>query len=886
MNWASLGKPPIQQPLTILFIGALVSACGGGGGGGSAAGNNTSSVGIKPATPEIFTVYQNKVPSTGKDYVLEIAGVSLENTSAVAVNGEPAELLIAADSQLRFVAPGVAAGEGQTEISVTTGGQTLYTHVNYDAPIDQVSKVSVGRSHSCLLRDSKQIYCWGRNTSGIAAANYDPDIVYVPTRISKYNASLTALSVVDVATGDYHTCVALENGAVECWGQDSRGQMGNSSTSGSAIPLAVDGISNATKVSAGERHSCALLATGALTCWGEWASGVDIGDGDTPASTPIDGITKVATAIASGAAHVCALLDNGAVECGGNNQFFQLSDGSLDGSSAAKSATAIASASNHTCALLENDDVVCWGYNGNGSLGNNSFVGASSAAPQKVDGIDGLTPDTTAIAISANCAAMETGALKCWGENDYGIVGDGTTEHRLSPVAVIGLDGVNRSVAKVTNNANRTCATLETGGVMCWGYALYGRLGLGNWDSQSSPRPVSLFNGTDAHAIALDMGQDGGCAIDTSGALSCWGTNDNGVLGTGQNQTALEFTDTPMAVSGIDGISATATHISRGYSSACAVLSTGAVQCWGYNDYGMLGQDPNISKTASPTNVHGLDGTTKATAVAIGYSHACALMETGAVKCWGENYDGQLGIDSTVTTESYQPVDVTSLDGVTARATQIDVGEYNSCALLDTGAVKCWGSNSDGRLGVGDDQVYQLDTPTVVAGIDGSSDASRAKSLSLEWNHGCAVMKNGSVRCWGANGSGQLGDGLTENAYTPVEVQGLPSVTEVSVGSDFTCARLSNSGAKCWGSNSDGTLGRGNQLDSATPATVIGFNGDNASLAALSVGERNACGLMTNGALMCWGRSSTGALGNDYLKNNEPTMELMAESPTGIIIGF
>ncbi len=886
MNLATRGQYPASRWLALIIASSLMSACGGGGGSGGSDNNPTTSS-TKKSSPEIFSVYHDKLPGTGHDYVVEMAGVALEGTSAVAVNGEPATLLITADSQLRFIAPGSAAGEGATEITVTTGNQTLYSQVTYDSPIDQISKVAVARNHSCLLRDSKQIYCWGRNQSGSAAASYSPDVVYVPTRIDRYNASTAALSVIDVAVGDYHSCVALENGKVECWGQDSRGQMGNSSTSGSPTPLPVDGITTAMKVSAGERHTCALLSDGALKCWGEWGNSVDIGDGDTPATTPIDGNTKVGTAITSGAAHVCALLDSGAVECGGNNQFFQLGDNSLDGSAAATTATAIAAAANHTCALLETGEVTCWGYNGSGSLGDSSFVGYSSAAPRKVDGIDGLTASTTAVSISGNCAALENGALKCWGENDYGIVGDGSRENRTSPVAVTGLDGISRSIDKVVNNAYRTCATLDTGSAMCWGDSLYGKLGLGNWDSQTSPRPVSTINGTEGQALAVDMGQDGGCAIDATGAVSCWGTNNNGVLGSGQNQTALEYSEIPVATSGIDGINATAVQLSRGYSSACAVLDTGAVQCWGFNDYGMLGQDPAISSNATPNTVSGLDGTVNAKAVSIGYSHACALMEGGAVKCWGENYDGQLGIDSSITVESYQPVDVSGIDGLAARATQVEVGEYNSCALLSTGAVKCWGSNSDGRLGIGDDTTYQVDTPTVVAGIDGSSSANRAKHLSLEWNHGCAVMVNGSVRCWGAGGSGQLGDGNTDDAYSPVEVQNLTSAVSVSAGSDFSCARLSNGSVKCWGSNDDGTLGRGNLNQELTPVNVLGLNGSNATVAALSVGERNACGLLTNGALMCWGRAYQGALGNDYLSSLAPSLELMAAAPPGVIvIGF
>ena len=197
-------------------------------------------------------------------------------------------------------------------------------------------------------------------------------------------------------------------------------------------------------------------------------------------------------------------------------------------------------------------------------------------------------------------------------------------------------------------------------------------------------------------------------------------------------------------------------------------------------------------------------------AVAAG-RHTCALLSGGAIKCWGKNNFGQLG-DGTTTSNSSTPVDVS---GITT-ATSIGVGGFHTCALLSDGEIKCWGHNNFGQLG--DGTTTGSITPVDVSGI------TTATSLALGESHSCALLSGGAIKCWGIHDSGQLGDGTTTgNSATPVDVSGITTATSIALGYGHSCALLSGGTIKCWGFNKRGQLGDGTTTDSATPVDVIGF---------------------------------------------------------------
>ena len=220
--------------------------------------------------------------------------------------------------------------------------------------------------------------------------------------------------------------------------------------------------------------------------------------------------------------------------------------------------------------------------------------------------------------------------------------------------------------------------------------------------------------------------------------------------------------------------------------------------------------------------------------VAAGGSHTCALTTGGGVKCWGSNQFGQLGVGST--TSRLTPADVTGLStGVQA----ISAGYHHTCALTTGGGVKCWGYNGNGQLGNGSTTTHL--TPVDVTGLSSGVQAISARTTSASINHTCALTTGGGVKCWGNNGSGQLGDGSTMNRLTPVDVTGLSSgVQAISAGGTRTCALTTGDGVKCWGNNGSGQLGDGSIATRLTPVDVTGLS---SGMQAISASHNHTCAL-------------------------------------------
>jgi len=338
---------------------------------------------------------------------------------------------------------------------------------------------------------------------------------------------------------------------------------------------------------------------------------------------------------------------------------------------------AIAAGYVHTCALTGGGGVKCWGSNWNGELGDGTTIDRHTP----VD-VSGLASGVSAIAAGGNhtCALTGGGGVKCWGRNDYGQLGDGTTTDRYTPVNVSGLAS---GVSAIAAGSNHTCALTAGGGVKCWGNNWDGQLGDGTTIERHAPVNVS---GLASGVNAIASGKDHTCALTAGGGVKCWGYNSNGQLGDGTTIDRL----TPVGVSGLaSGVSA----IAAGGHHTCARTTGGGVKCWGYNSNGQLGDGTNIDRY-TPVDVSGL--ASGVSAIAAGQSHTCARTVGGGVKCWGNNFQGQLGDGTTI--DRHTPVDVSGLaSGVSA----IAAGEIHTCARTTGGGVKCWGSNGYGQLGDG-----------------------------------------------------------------------------------------------------------------------------------------------------------------------------------------
>jgi alpha-tubulin suppressor-like RCC1 family protein len=391
---------------------------------------------------------------------------------------------------------------------------------------------------------------------------------------------------------------------------------------------------------------------------------------------------------------------------------------------------------------------------------------------------------------------------------------------------------------------------------------------------------------TTASAISADW--ENTCALTSSDGAKCWGYNASGQLGDGTatgpercevNSSRFPCSTTPADVSGLtSGLAA----ISSGGGIACALTSGGGVKCWGDNEYGSLGdgsttgpercrngaEPETFACSTRPVDVSGLSS--GVTAIGAGQV-ACALTSGGGVKCWGANYAGQLGDGISGGPEQCGPVVEPSacsrtpvvVSGLASGVAAISVGGgVNACALTSAGGAKCWGANGSGQ--VGDGTTTDKSTPVDVSGL-----TSGVAALSAGDGSTCALTSTGGVKCWGYNGQGQLGDGTQTNKATPVNVTGLSSgVTAISPGSDHTCALTSAGAVKCWGSDISGQLGDGTTRGkeecsfhqcSTTPVDVRGLS---SGVTAIAAGKSHTCALMSAGEVECWGYGGVGELGD------------------------
>jgi alpha-tubulin suppressor-like RCC1 family protein len=338
----------------------------------------------------------------------------------------------------------------------------------------------------------------------------------------------------------------------------------------------------------------------------------------------------LATAISSGSSKACALLSGGEVNCWGAN-FGTFGNGGTENSLTSVSvngisnAIAISSGDGDTCALLAGGKVDCWGYNYQGQLGNGTTE--NSSVPVAVSGI------TNAIAIAAGgeyaCALLSGGSVKCWGFDSYGALGNGETpEHISTPVAVTGITNATAIAA-----GNQTCALISGGNIKCWGYNYRGTLGNGTHENSSTPVSVTGIT----NATAIDSGYNDVCAVLSTGRVNCWGANNSGELGNGTNKES----DVPVEVTGITN----ATQVTARSNEVCALLSTGSIKCWGNDEVGQLGDGIVTGESETPVAVTGI---TNATAVSGGVGpFTCALLNGGSIDCWGENQYGVLGNGTT-----------------------------------------------------------------------------------------------------------------------------------------------------------------------------------------------------------------------------------------------
>jgi alpha-tubulin suppressor-like RCC1 family protein len=723
------------------------------------------------------------------------------------------------------------------------------------------------------------------------------------------------LKAIQVSAGIGHTCALLEGGTVRCWGWNSTGQLGaggnSTATIGDDEPAGwngdIDAGESVIRVAAGGTFTCALLESGAVLCWGRrWGLGY-VGDDETPAQAdPVD-LGGQAMQIAAGDNHACALLESGAVRCWGWNDYGQLGYGhteivgddetpaSAGDVNIGGTAIDIAAGGSHTCALLDTGAVRCWGLNSSGQLGYGAIgVIGDDETPASAGDVDlGGTAVRIAAGGGHTCALLDTGAVRCWGHNNYGQLGYGNTQTVRTPASAGDVELGGTAIRVVAGYAH-TCALLDTGAVRCWGHGSTGKLGYGNTEDIGDDESPASAGEVPVGGLATDIsaGSSHVCALTGTGAVRCWGWSHYGQLGygnaddIGDDEPAMSLgpvplweeapppdTDSETGTETETGSGGIASAVAAGGSHVCALMETGAVSCWGVGGLLGYGNTEDIGDDEAPASAGNVDVGGTVMGMAAGRGHTCALLDPGAVRCWGANAYGQLGYGHTQTIgDDEAPASAGDVDlGGTAVA--VATGGDHTCVLLDTGAVRCWGRNGSGQLGYGHTQdIGDDEVPSTAGDVDLGGTAIQ---VTAGYEHTCAVLDTGAVRCWGNNNSGRLGYGNSEaigddelpSVAGDVDVGGI--AIGITTGANHACALLESGAVRCWGENWYGQLGYGNSEDIGDDElpSVAGDVDVGGPVAAVAAGGDQSCALLDTGAMRCWGRNIFGQLGTGHTRD-------------------
>ena len=604
--------------------------------------------------------------------------------------------------------------------------------------------VSAGYYDTCAIKTDGTLWCWGYNIDGEVGNGKAPAGAPVPTPIA------TSQRFTQVSLGAGQACAIASDGTLWCWGYNVVGEVGNDSTMSQPTPVQI-GTDTWANIAAGSAHTCGVQTDGRLRCWGANDVG-ELGNGtEDSAVTPVPTIYDDThwSRVATGGRDTCAVRDDGAVWCWGENGAGQLA---IDlptfeepaptpvAPALGEPVAALALGGAHTCALTATGHLWCAGLAALGAVGDGTGV---ARTPVQLPG----TWTTASAQRLTTCAIDDMQRLACWGDNGWGQLGDGTKLVRRTPVLV---DGAGWTAVSVGNG--HTCG-LQGTALWCWGINAYGELGDGT--NAARPVPVQVTQMDGSHAAWQQVSaSDQTCAIDMTGGLWCWGYNAHGELGDGTNTPS----NNPVRITIPAGTwSAVATGAEGtpevGYGYACGVLD-GALQCWGSNVYGELGDPTAMGQRATPAATPAAMGLA-ATQLALGPAHAVVSV-AGTAWAWGANPYGELG-DGTMTLQP-SPVALAKTGWL-----ELASGEDHTCGIATDHGLWCWGHNAYGQLGTGvlDDAPLPKQVGTDTHWLH----------VYAAMRHTCALDDAQHLWCWGADDAGQLGTGL-DTRPTFVEVPG------------------------------------------------------------------------------------------------------------------
>ena len=700
--------------------------------------------------------------------------------------------------------------------------------------ISGVIEISLGFSHACALTNVGKVLCWGYGgygRLGSGEANSKKHPVYV---VEGDNSSAHLTGIVQISGGEDFTCALNNLHNVYCWGQGENGRLGNDFSNSKRYPVHVvetDGnpssmLSDVAQVEAGLHHSCVLKITGKIFCWGEGKSG-SLGDNDIAVHAvdhPVSVVTSSsdATPLTLGGVVICKNDGNGDKTCNPLPPLPTFITGQLEEDDS-DSISLDLDTSETPSSYSFYSDQYC----------NLNLTHTSNANPVTISnlpsgrthiyferGARSLCYDSELIynrttssshtrqKIAAGgahtCALTAEEEVICWGKGSYGRLGNNATGDKDHQVPVKSVDGTSTldDILEISAGGSTTCALESNGKVLCWGYGASGRLGNDNSDNENKlPIYVVDGDGSSTHLTGIVQITTGGghsCALKTDGGVLCWGINQFGQLGNNVSGTSNNK-DHPVAVKSVDGASNLGgiTYIVAGTEFTCALSYRKKVYCWGFNYYGQLGNNTTTDSSLPVLVVDGdssTNGLSEITQIATGDGQTCALNSNGNAYCWGSGTSGELGNGATGS-KNYPVLVVDGQSSTTALAgiVQVGAGDSFSCALKSDGGVHCFGAESYGKLG-NNETASGKNYPVPVldsAGVTASAISGISK-IALGSNHACALKDDGEMLCWGDGRNGRLGDDATSNSLHAVTVvagdnQTDPLELDTPIFSSYTC---------------------------------------------------------------------------------------------------
>jgi len=657
--------------------------------------------------------------------------------------------------------------------------------------------ISSGNEYTCAILDNGTVKCWGENANGQLGQGNTNDRgdgageMGDSLAVTDLGTNLTATSLITMTTS---ACVIVDDstdvndGKVKCWGANNFGQLAIGSTDtigdgggemGDSLAYAELGTGRtATKIVAGNSHWCALLDNNDVKCFGRnnngqvgqettlsWGTGAGyIGDNCDPVEL---GTGFVAADIEAGTAGTCVISTTGVMKCFGQNSYGE--------------------------ALIGNTDDTTIGAQA-GEMGDN-LVAASVGTGRTV------TKVFTSPYIQQTCVVLDDSSIKCGGLNTSGSLGVGNeylgdTSSEIGANAVTTNFGTGLYATDLKLGYRHGCAILSDNSFKCWGYGAQGRLGyeastnLGYNEGTMGDNLAALDMGVGRTVSDFDVGVHQTCVVLDNGDAKCWGENNQGGLGQGNsNDLGDGAGEAPADITAIDlGTNLSATKICTGHIFSCAVVDDstdthdGKVKCWGYNNYGQLGQGDTASRgdgggeMGDSLAYTDLGTNLRATDVICGYEHACAIIDDvggantydGYVKCWGRNADGRLGQGNSDHMgngggEMGDNLAFTGL-GTGRTALQVEAAGSHTCILRDDYSVICYGASTQGQLGIGsvsnigDSELEIGDYATAISFPTGKTVKSLA-DLNGSSDSACAIMTDNSIYCWGRNRYGVFANG-------------------------------------------------------------------------------------------------------------------------------